>query len=182
MSSEKNLLIANKYAEALIDFPKEGKVSYTKISEDLSLIKKTLERSKDLFDVLVNPIISVNDKLEILNSIFSDNIDDIVKNFLKILVEKNRFSIIFDVIVIYSQLLDEVNNISRVEVFSAIELNDVEKNKIVEKLKMKLKKNVQVNWSINKELMAGFIVKIGDDVIDFSLGSKLDSLKKAITK
>lgn len=182
MNNDKNILIAKRYAESLIDFGKEGKMSYVSISADLANIQTILDHSKDLYSTLTNPLISINDKEYIINKVFEKEIDDLIKNFLKILVEKNRFELIFDIIKIYSSLLDEINGIARIEVVSAIELNDQEQGDIQAKLASKLKKQIVIKYKIDKSIIAGLIVKMGDDILDMSVAHKLEEYKIALTK
>jgi len=89
----KNTLIAQRYADALVQIARDGKLTFEKINKDLNLIKEILEQSKDLNEVLLNPVISIADKKEIIDKVFSGEIDVLVINFLKILTDKNKFFI-----------------------------------------------------------------------------------------
>ena len=80
----------------------------------------------------------------------------------------------------YKEDLDKINNIQRVEVVSAIELDDNSKQKIIDKLQHRLQKNVIAQWQTDEEIIGGLVVKINDDVIDSSLKNKLENLSKNI--
>ena len=182
MTNTKHILIAERYSDALVEIAKDGKLTYAKISTDLELIKNTLSQSKDLDEFLTNPITSVEDKKEIIDKVFSGEIDVLIINFLKVLIDKNRFSAFGDVLDAYNTSLDDVNNISRIQVVSAVEMPEDAKNRLKEKLEAKLKKNVVLDLEINPEIIAGLVIKIGDNIIDVSLKHKLEDLSKSIIK
>lgn len=177
-----NTLIAQRYSEALVEMAKEGKLSFEKISTDLNLVKEILTNSKDLEEFLTNPIISVEDKKEIIDKVFSTEIDVLITNFLKVLVEKSRFDAFYDILESYNEALDDINNISRVKVTSAFEMSEDSKKKLKEKLETKLKKNVILDLDINSDIIAGLVIKIGDNIIDMSMKHKLEDLSKNITR
>ena len=66
------------------------------------------------------------------------------------------------------------------EVISAVEISDDRKQKLVEKLQNKLQKTVIPNWNVDKDIIGGLIIRIGDDVVDNSLRNKLENLSKNI--
>jgi len=182
MGNTKNTLIAERYSDALVEIAKDGKLTYAKISADLNLIMDILSQSKDLNDFLTNPLVSIEDKKEIIDKVFSSEINTLIINFLKVLVDKNRFFAFNEILESYNKSLDNINNISRIEVISAVKLTEEAKNKLKDKLEMKLKKNVVLDLNINPEIIAGLVIKMGDNVIDLSLKHKLEDLSKSIIK
>ncbi len=182
MNKSENQLIATRYAKSLFELNEQNKLDNSVVWQNLENIKIILESSKELYEALVNPIISASDKEAVIDSIFEKDTDEMMRNFLKLLVRKNRFNLIFDVVKIYNSLLDKLNNISKVEVISAIELNDEYKNQIKEKLAQVLKKEIIVNYNVNNSILAGLVYKMGDDVFDTSLAGKINRFKNAIIK
>lgn len=182
MTNTKNILIADRYADALMQIAKEGKLTFEKIKTDLNLVKEILTTSKDLNDFLTNPIISIDNKKEIIDKIFGEEIDVLLINFLKVLVDKNRFNAFFEIVESYDKCLDEVNNISRIQVTSAVEMSEESKNRLKIKLEEKIRKNIVLDLNINSDIIAGLVIKIGDNVIDMSLKHKLEDLSKNITR
>lgn len=182
MANNKNTVIADRYAHALVKIAQDGKLTYKKISSDLSLIKKTLTDSGDLKEFLNNPLISASDKKEILEKVFSQDIDILVMNFLKLLTDKKRFYVFMEIVDSYNKFLDKLNNISRIRVISAVELSENTKSSLKLKLEEKTRKNVILDTDINSDIIAGLIIKIGDNIIDMSLKHKLEDLSKNIAK
>ena len=97
-----------------------------------------------------------------------------------ILIDKKRFNELTQIIQAYNDEVDIINNIKRVEVYSAVEVSEDRKQRLIDKLQNKLKKNVIVNWNINNDIIGGLVIKIDDDIIDNSLKNKLENLSKNI--
>ena len=78
--------------------------------------------------------------------------------------------------------MDKINNISKVEIISAIELDDNYKEQIKNKLSQILNKEIIINYNVKDEIIAGLVYKMGDDVFDTSVSGKINKFKNAITK
>lgn len=166
--------IAKTYAESLFN----SDSNYTEILSGLNTVLEVVKSSDEFVQTIQNPSISIDTKFEIIDEVFSSELDNKIINFLKILVEKNRFSDFEQIVIEYSNLLDELNNVKKVDVISAIELNEEQKQKTIKKLESKLQKNIKINWTLNKDIIGGLVIKIDDDVIDNSLKNKLEKLSK----
>ena len=168
------------YADSLIQAGKDGAMKFDEILADLNTIKEITSQSKDLVEVMENPAIDDNSKYEIIDSVFSNHINNKIINFLKVLINKKRFKELDNVIQAYSEELDKINNIKRVEVISAVELTKQQMQRLTEKLQNKLERNVIISSTLNKDIIGGLVIKIDDDVIDNSLKNKLENLSKNI--
>jgi len=162
------------YANSLI----EADNNYEQILNDLRTVQNITSQSKEFNEVMLNPTISVSTKNEIIDEIFKNQINEKVINFLKIIADKKRFSELNEIISAYSEKVDEINNIKRVEVISVVELSEEQKRQTVEKLQNRLQKNVVVQWTKNADIIGGLVIKIDDDIIDSSLKNKLEKLSK----
>ena len=96
------------------------------------------------------------------------------------LIEKNRFDELNQIIAAFSSDVDEINNIKRVEVVSAVEVSDDRKQRLIEKLQNKLQKTVIANWVLDDSIIGGLVIRIDDNIIDNSLRNKLENLSKNI--
>src|SRR5574344_121946 len=180
--STKNNLIAKQYSMALSDLAKDGSMGFEDISKDLKLVSETLLTSPDLNEFLINQLVSSEDKKDVLEKVFGSEINPKIKNFLKVLIDKERFDIFNDVVEVYNGILDEKNNISRIEVTSAVKMSENSALRLKSKLEEKLRKTVVLDLTIRPEIIAGLVIKIGDNVVDMSLKHKLEDLSKVIAK
>ncbi len=175
----KQIRVAKRYSDALIENAiNNGEVD--KILDELSFVNQTLVNSPDLKEFLENPIITHQDKLDVINEIFTNHLSNPVMNLLKLLVENNRFDVFESILIEYSNKKDEINNIIKAKIVSAVDLNDEAKSKIVAKLEQRTSKKVAASYEINPDIVAGLIVEINDKTIDTSLKTKLNNIKKQL--
>ena len=179
-SVEQISLAAKNYAEALIEIGQENLISFDKLSSELRDINDTLNSSPELLNVLANPSFTDDVKEDLLESIFKDNVEPHLINFLKILISKKRIMEFGEIYLDFNSKLNDIRNIQPVEVVSAVELDEDAKNRIVQKLNARLGKTVQPEWDVDEDIIAGITVKINDDVIDMSLKNRIDKLSKSL--
>lgn len=171
-------LTAKRYSDALLDLSQDS----DKIRKELEEIVDTLSSSQDLKDFMSNPVISIEDKKSVIEKIFAGKIDKTLLNFLKLLVDKDRFNLIDEILESYSKDVDKQKNIQKVSVISAIELDEELKSKLINKLAQKLNKNIELETQLDKDIIAGLVIKTEDNVIDMSLKHKFEEMKKEIAK
>ena len=106
----------------------------------------------------------------------------IVYNFLIALNLKKRVNIIGEIAQEFQKELERQNNVVRVNVTSAIDLNDDRKNDIRNRIADKLKKDVIIDWTVDNSIIAGLVFNINETIIDNSIRHKLDNLSKKIMK
>lgn len=170
----KNLKPAKRYASALIA---TGNID--NIKNDLSLVVELIFSNDEYKNFFKHPVISVLDKKDTIREIFDGKIDNEVLNLLYVLLDNNRFDITPLVNEVFVKESEKLQNIIHAQVSSVIELDEAQKLQLNKKLNDKLKKQVILDFNIDKEIIGGLTIKIEDNIIDLSLKSKFDKLKKA---
>lgn len=177
-SIEQISLSAKNYSKALVEMVCDNVISFEDLSKDLATVSEILETSQDLRLTLENPTVSEEVKSQIVEEVFKNEVHPQVVSFLKVLIDKNRFSEFSQIKADYEIKLDDVNKIQSVEITSAVELSEEYRERILQKLSEKLQKNIRPNWKVDENIIAGLIYRINDNVIDTSIKSKLDKLNK----
>ncbi|MCI5889010.1 MAG: ATP synthase F1 subunit delta [Brachyspira sp.] len=177
-SIEQISLSAKNYSKALVEMVRDNVISFEDLSKDLATVSEILETSQDLRLTLENPTVSEEVKSQIVEEVFKNEVHPQVVSFLKVLIDKNRFSEFSQIKADYEIKLDDVNKIQAVEITSAVELSEEYRERILQKLSEKLQKNIRPNWKVDENIIAGLIYRINDNVIDTSIKSKLDKLNK----
>lgn len=177
-SIEQISLSAKNYSKALVEMVRDNVISFEDLSKDLAAVSEILETSQDLRLTLENPTVSEEVKSQIIEEVFKNEVHPQVVSFLKVLIDKNRFSEFSQIKADYEIKLDDVNKIQAVEITSAVELSEEYRERILQKLGEKLQKNIRPNWKVDENIIAGLIYRINDNVIDTSIKSKLDKLNK----
>lgn len=176
-------IVAKRWALALMELAQEDdNISKEDILDDLREVSETIESSEELSNVINNPSISTEEKQVVLCKLFQNSIMPIVYNFLFALNLKKRVSIIPEIAVEFGKELERLKNIARVNITSAIELNDERKEQIKSKIAEKINKDIVVEWGVDSDIIAGLIFNIEELIIDNSIRHKLEDLSKEIIK
>lgn len=180
---QNNELVAKRWANALMELACEDEnISKEDILDDLREIANTIESSEELSNVINNPSISTEEKQVVICKLFQNNIMPIVYNFIFVLNLRKRIGIISEIADAFEKELENLKNITRVNVVSAIDIVDERKEELKLKISEKLNKEVIVDWDVDNEIIAGLIFKIDELIIDNSVRHKLDELSKEIIK
>ena len=176
-------LVAKRWALALMELALEDEnISKEDILDDLREIASTIESSEELSNVINNPSISTEEKQIVLCKLFQNSIMPIVYNFIYVLNLRKRMSVISAIADEFEKELERVKNITRINITSAIELNNERKEEIKSKISEKLSKEVVVDWGVDSDIIAGLIFNIDELIIDNSVRHKLEDLSKEIIK
>jgi len=128
-----------------------------------------------------SPKLAYKEKAEIFIGLFDGEIEKKTGNFLKILGEAKRLSLLPDILSEYKKLEADKNNLKEVQINSAFELSKAQQEEIEVLLKKRYGENLISNVDIDKNLIGGLTVKCGDEVIDLSTKGRLLKLKTQIS-
>ncbi len=169
--------VASRYALALIQLGEQN-YKLDEYMDSLVKVKNTLAENDELAKFLEHPIVAKEDKKEIICNTFQNHISIDILNTLKILLDRNRIYIFSSLVTHYTELLNQKRNVTMAQVITAVPISEDIKYKLKEKLQSQFNKNFQIDHRIDTEIIAGMIVKFGDRVIDGSIKSKLENMKK----
>lgn len=174
--------VVRRYAAALfIAASKQGVVD--RIESDLGLIAYVMETSPDLLNAVSSPLIAIDTKKAILHDVFSSRVDSITMNFINLLVDKRREEALLETESEYVLLANEARGILNAEVRTAVKLNDEQTQALVSRLQSLTGKKIHLVKTVDSGLIAGVMVRIGDQIIDGSVKGHLTQLrKKLLTK
>lgn len=172
-------VIAKRYARALFNASKEKNLidKYFKEINDVNEILK----NKTIKRIFLNKSIYIKQKMNLMDVILKDFDADIV-NFIKLIIEKHRETILDDIIYEFKQIYMDYNGIVDANVISAhpLDVNTLEKIKM--QLENNFGKKVNINPSIDESIIGGLKIIIGNRVIDGTIRGKLDKLLKNLEK
>ena len=176
-------LVSKKWAKALMELASEDEnLSKEEVLSDLRNVAETINNSAELSNVINNPSISTEEKQIVICKLFQERVKPIVYNFLFVLNLKKRLNIIDEIAEEFEKELEELKNIVRVDITSAIDLSEEKKMNIRNRVAEKLKKDVKVSWGVDEDIIAGLIFNINDTVVDNSIRHKLDNLSNLIIR
>ena len=170
-----------RYALALYTVAEEkGKVEeYINNLQEIVLLMKN---DVDFLKVIKHPFISTTSKKKMFIKIFKGKIDEDLLSFLLILIEKDRILFTEEKLKQMKKIHLERNNTVLVEVKTVIPLNDSERENLRRKLMDMYDKKIIFEEKIDKKVIGGVYLRVGNDVIDGTLKIKLEEMKKLMSK
>ncbi len=172
--------VSRPYAEALMSLAKSNNVA-DKFDSDVRSLLNLLKESQPLQNFFANPFIDAEDKKGVISKILSDDTNPIFRNFLMLLVDRRRITLVEDIGQEYLAKLREFNQTVLAEVISAVPLTDEQKQTIKEKVKsMTDAREVELDSKINSDIIGGVIIKVGSQVVDSSLRGQLRRLSLSL--
>jgi F-type H+-transporting ATPase subunit delta len=168
--------VAKRYAQALLDLAIE-KNKLDEVYKDVNSFLEVAKSHHDFLALLRSPVIGSWKKLPIVNAIFKGKISDLTLSFLEFVVKKDREEVVLVVAEEFIAMYLEYKNMAKAKVISAIALDAAVIADVKAKLEAKTGKSIIVETTIDKEILGGIVVKIGDKIIDKSVMSMLTRLK-----
>ena len=164
--------IARPYAQAIYDHSEGWET-------DLVQLELALE-TPEVQQLIDSPKLAYKEKTEVFLSLFEGQIESKTSNFIKVLGESKRISLLPHISKEYKKLLSGTKGSSEVLVTSAFELSDEQLQKLIDSLKGRYGDSLTVEQVIDKSLIGGFSIKCGDEVTDYSIKGKLEKLRNQI--
>lgn len=168
--------VGRRYAEAIYEIG----ISNNKIQEIHSVLNNLMElyQSNNEFKTFItHPLIDLAEKKKVLGSIFND-VDDVISNIIFYILDKKRINNIKNIVAEYLKIYYEKNGILDVEATFATIPSEMQKEKLIVNLMKKTGKRVKLVVRIDKSILGGGIIRIGDTVIDGSIRKELEAIRK----
>ena len=177
-----NSRLSKRYAKALFNLGQENN-SFDLYGQELEVFTNFCRQNSEFGNAISNPIFAVEDRKQILQNVLSQSgFSDLVKNFLNLLLDKNRIGVIETITEHYTRLTDEASNIAHAEIITAKPLKEKTLEKVVKSLEGLTSKKIKSDVREAPELIGGIVVKIGDLVLDGSIKAQLEGLKESFKR
>jgi F-type H+-transporting ATPase subunit delta len=175
-----NSTIARPYAQAAFDIANE-KSDLKSWSDMLQLIAAVVSDAV-LSDMISNPSIEREKIVEIIVDVCGDNLNDLAKNFVKVLADNGRLNVATEIAQGYEEHRAEAEKTVEAEVTSAFPLSETQIKSMTEALKKRLGREVTLKTSVDETIVGGAIIRAGDLMIDGSVSGQLDKLATTLMK
>jgi F-type H+-transporting ATPase subunit delta len=171
---------ARVYAEALFDVAKEkGKLDA--VRGELAQFADALDGDHELQVFFFSPYFSTAEKVAGLKRAVS-GADQELLNFLELLIEKGRMQEVFRIRRQLDELWKQENRRIDVTVTSAVELDPAVVEKVGEEIERQTGQKVELASRIDDEIIGGIVLQVGNMVLDASIRSRLDKLRKSVAQ
>jgi F-type H+-transporting ATPase subunit delta len=171
--------LARVYAEALlVAASKESPERAEEAGAELAAFVHDVSAKPQVGAFLTSPAVGKKKKAAALDPALKGHASELLRGLVGVLAQNNRLDLLGGVSAAYRRLLDERAGRVPVKVTSAVELSDAQKAALAANLKKLLGDQEPVlDVRVNPDLLGGLVVQVGDQVIDTSVRSRLQSLR-----
>ena len=172
--------IAQVYARSLFEVAQEQD-KLDLVREQLGQVDDAIAENRDMRLFLFSPYFSTEEKRDGLRRAI-EGADPAVSNVLDLLLENHRLPLIARVRREYDRLWDLANDLLPVTVTSAIELDDAVVQRIGDEIGRQTGKRVQLSRQVDPSILGGFVVRVGNAILDASVRNRLEQLRKQVAR
>lgn len=172
-------LISKRYAVALFELAQEtDKMDI--FNSQVEMIYTSIKANKEFLSVLNHPRISGDEKFNLFQNIYKDNISEEILGLMSIIVKKNRETEILEILETFLELVREHKGITTAFIYSATALTNEQINNIKENLSKNLNKEIIIKADVKPDLIGGLLINVDGKVIDNSIKKSLEDIKKSL--
>ena len=170
--------IAEVYARSLFEVATEQD-KLDLVREQLGEFAEALDESHELQMFFFSPYFSTDEKQDGLRRTVTE-VDVSFLNFLSLLLENHRMPVIFRVRREYDRLWRETNQLLAVQITSAVELDPSVAERVGDEIGRQTGRTVELTSAVDPEILGGIVVRVGNSIIDASIRTRLDNLRKQV--
>jgi F-type H+-transporting ATPase subunit delta len=173
------MTVARPYARAVFEIARED--------DRLAGWSEVLQRGSAAVEderiqaLIGNPAVSRRALAELFIELSGDAAGDSGPNFLRLLADNGRMAWLPEIAAEYELLRAEAENVVDVQLTSAVELDEAQREDFAASLRKRLGRQVRLHCDTDTKLLGGAIIRAGDLVIDGSLFGRLERLAGAVT-
>jgi len=170
---------AKRYAGALLGLASELK-KVDRVAADMRLIHDSISASHELGGFFRTPIIDRFKKKDIITSLFKEKVDELTFRFALLLIDKGREALIDAIAIEFGNLLDNQLGIANALLKAPSPFDKDNELKVQSKLEDLTSKKIRITFSLDKDLVGGFLAQVGDTVYDGSIRRQLELLRRQL--
>ena len=172
--------LARLYARSLFEVAREqGKLDL--LREQLGQFADALREHRELALFFFSPYFSTAEKQGSLARML-EGADEILLNFLALLIENHRMPVIFRIREQYERLWQEENRLLPVEITSAVELDRATTESLGRRIGERAERKVTLSARVDPEILGGVVVRVGNSILDASIRNRLEQLRRQVAQ
>ena len=172
-----NPRLATRYAKSLLDLSVEQN-ELAEVYADMKLLQQINKSNPDFVALLRSPIITSDKKDKIIDAVVGDKVSKLTMLFVRLLTTKTRESNLPEIVTAFITQYNKLKNIQTVKLTTATAISDDLKNSIIAKLKDSVTGDIEIETSVQDELIGGFKLEIGGTLIDATILRDLNDVRK----
>lgn len=170
---------SNYYAQAVFNVARAENM-VDQVEDELRQLKDEITNNLELKKNLTDPSIENYEKIKVMLEILGDDGSKAIKSFAAMMVILDAIDSFEQTYKDFVELANQLKRQVSIEVISVIELDKEILNEIKENVDKKTGLDVRIKNVLDKDIIGGIVIKIGDKVIDLSIKDKLEDLKNKL--
>jgi F-type H+-transporting ATPase subunit delta len=171
---------AGRYAQALLELALEqNKVE--QVLADLNYLLQVNNESAEFQLLLKSPIVKSDKKIAIFRELFGQ-FEDLSSSFVSMIINKGREKDLALIAIAFDNLVKAHKGIIPVTLTTAVPVDEATKKIILDKVQASVNGTLEVTEKIDKSLIGGFIIRMGDKQFDASVANQFSELKQRLTR
>lgn len=172
--------LGGRYAIALFDLAREGK-TIDRVEADLATVRDALTESDDFRTLTSSPLVARSAAVKAVTGVADRlGLDPTTRSFLGVLAENNRLAALPQITRAFRTLAARHRGETSAEVTSAHPLTDDQVTELKQQLRQRVGRDVSVDLSVDPSILGGLVVRIGSQMIDSSIRTRLNTLAHAM--
>ena len=166
------------YAKALLDWSYENNRAKDVYVQSFCLIN-LIKSNPDFSRLLHSPMASLSKKVEAIKHVLN-SCSPLLANFTALMVKNHREKQIINALLVYQTQYRQKYNTVNAIVESAVEMNSSSKQKTKDYLTGKYKKEIELEFLVNPELIGGFIITVDNNLMDKSVKGEIAKIRRKL--
>ena len=172
--------LAHVYGRSLFEVAREkGRID--ELREQIGQFADALDQHRELAVFFFSPYFSSAEKQHALSGLL-EGADEILVNFLSLLIENHRMPVIFRIRAEYDRLWDEENKTLPVEITSAVALDQQTTENLGRTIGESAGRKVTLAARVDPDIIGGIIVRVGNSILDASIRNRLEQLRRHVAQ
>ncbi|MFL5764734.1 MAG: ATP synthase F1 subunit delta [Bacteroidia bacterium] len=172
---------ASRYAKSFIDLATEQGV-LEQAYADMKLIAGVCNENHDFVTFLKSPIIKTDKKQAVLKEVFAGKLNKVTDAFVRLITDKKREIYLAEITSEFINQYKEKKKILTAVVTTANGIDETTRKKVMELVKGSGQNEVVLEEKIDKDIIGGFILRVGDKQVDASIARKLKMMKRTFNE
>jgi F-type H+-transporting ATPase subunit delta len=172
-----NPRLTGRYAKSLIDLALERN-QVEAVYKDI-LFLQIICGNKDFVNLMRSPIVKADKKSSVLDALCTGKLSELTVLFSKLLFRKGREAYLPEIVTAFIRQYKDLKDIHTVRLSTATPVSEGLKKLILEKVSAATgKQNLELNSEVDAGLIGGFVLEIGDRMVDASVAYELNNIRK----
>jgi F-type H+-transporting ATPase subunit delta len=167
--------IARPYAEAAFEVARDADALGA--WSDMLRFAATIVADPRVAEALENPRLDTAARESLLLSIGGDRFSGAARNFIRVLVDAERVSLLPQIAAMFDTLKNQEEAVATATIESAFELAPAQVDELKAALEKRFGKKIEASVSVNPRLIGGARISVGDSVLDGSVEAKLEAMR-----